>query len=55
MAAAASESEDISTNPNPFERPVSLSVIILAESTFPNFEKSSLSASFVAENGKLPT
>jgi len=34
---------------------VSLSVMIFEESTAPNFEKSSVNDSLVAENGRLPT
>jgi hypothetical protein len=55
MAAAASSPEDISTKPKPFERPVSLSITIFAESTVPNLENISFSCSDVAENGRLPT
>jgi hypothetical protein len=55
MAVAAASAEDISTKPKPFERFVSLSITIFADSTDPNFENISLRESFVAENGKLPT
>jgi hypothetical protein len=36
MAALASWSVPISTNPNPFERPVSRSLMTWADSTLPN-------------------
>ncbi len=55
IAAAASSPEAISTKPKPFERPVSRSITIFAESTVPNFEKSSFRFSLVAVKGRLPT
>jgi hypothetical protein len=49
IAACASLPELISTKPKPFERPVSLSVMILADSTVPYWEKISANlASVVA-------
>jgi hypothetical protein len=55
MAVAASSADDISTKPKPFERPVSLSITIFADSTVPNFANISFRDSEVAENGRLPT
>ena len=45
MAAWASASEPISTKPKPFERPVSRSIMTLAEATEPNCEKACCSDS----------
>ncbi len=39
IAAVASAEDDISTKPKPFERPVSRSIMTLAEETRPNSEK----------------
>ncbi len=39
MADWASASEPISTKPKPLERPVSRSIMTLAEATLPNCEK----------------
>src|SRR5262249_19904184 len=55
MASAASWSDDISTNPKPLLRPVSRSVMIFADCTFPAREKVSCRDSSVALNGRLPT
>ncbi len=55
IAACASSGDDISTKPNPLERPVSRSVIIVAEFTVPTAEKNSLSSSSVVVYSMLPT
>lgn len=44
MAAFASSSVPISTKPNPLERPVALSMMILALTTFPAGAKMALSS-----------
>src|SRR5437660_1850316 len=54
MAAAASCSDDISTKPKPLLRPVSRSVMILADSTWPACANISLRLSSVAEKGSSP-
>ena len=45
MAACASASEPISTKPKPLERPVSRSIITLADVTLPNWLNACISES----------
>src|SRR5262249_1274284 len=55
MAACASASEPISTNPNPFERWVSRSAMTWALSTVPNGENSASSSDSLTLKVRLPT
>src|SRR3989344_6798184 len=55
MAASASASFSISTKPKPFERPIILSMMIVADVTVPAFENASRSSSSVVEYGNPPT
>src|SRR5262249_22436752 len=55
IAACASASVDISTNPNPRESPVMRSVITVADSTVPHWLKYSRRLSEAVESGRRPT
>jgi hypothetical protein len=55
IAALASSSLGISTKPKPFELPVSLSIITLADVTSPCAEKSSCSSSPVVDELNFAT
>jgi hypothetical protein len=55
MARSASSGEDISTNPNPRDRPVSRSVMTAAESTPPYLANVSRRRSVEVENERPPT
>jgi hypothetical protein len=55
IADWASELLDISTNPNPLESPLNLSVMILTDVTCPKAPKACLKSSSVASRGKFPT
>src|SRR3972149_2828349 len=55
IAACASASEDISTNPKPFDLPLCLSFITVAVSTFPNGSKASRKSSSVTSYERVPT
>ena len=54
-ASFASESEDISTKPNPFERPDILSMITEADSTLPTCSKCDFKVASVVAQAILPT
>lgn len=54
MATFASSSVPISTNPNPFERPVALSMMIFALTTAPADAKSPFRSASVVSYGRLP-
>src|SRR5438552_2418715 len=55
MAAWASASELISTNPNPFERFVSRSTMICALCTVPNWENKASRSDWLTPYVRLPT
>jgi hypothetical protein len=55
MACSAASGVDISTNPNPRDRPVSRSVITAAESTAPYRANASRRRSVDVENERPPT
>jgi len=55
IALSASSAVAISTNPKPRERPVSRSVITIAEFTGPNRANASRSPSLAVENERPPT
>ncbi len=55
IAARASSLEDISTNPNPFDRPVILSMMIWAAVTVPAWPNAARNESSVVEYGNPPT
>jgi hypothetical protein len=54
-AASASAFLGISTNPNPLDLPVVLSLIIVAHANYPKLSKARRKSSTVASSDKLPT
>jgi len=54
IAACASDLVGISTNPNPLDTPLDLSVMILAEVTSPNSVKASRNSSSASSCNRLP-
>jgi hypothetical protein len=55
MALCASASDAISTNANPRDLPVNLSITIVAEATVPAWEKACFNESSVVLYGSPPT
>jgi hypothetical protein len=55
MAFSASPLDGISTNPNPFDSPLNLSIIRRTSAISPNDSKASLKSLSVTSLAKLPT